>query len=108
MSNEHFGKVQTTLLVAVVYFWRQPKNILEPEGGVLDHFYFDFVSEYLGHNSMFFGKCLEWLVDYLIQVKKMEIEVLYCLTDGATHFVSRFTLWNYNLLSIKFGIFFFF
>ena len=63
MSNEHFGKIQSTLLVAVVYWRRLPNEESdEPVGGLVDHFYYDFVSQYLGHNGMFFGKCLEKLM----------------------------------------------
>ena len=80
----------------------------EPEDGVVDHFYSDFVSKYLGHNGMFFGKCLDRLMKYLIDEREMKIEVMYSVTDGATHFVSRFCLWTYNTVAIKFGQYSFF
>ena len=104
MSNQHFGKIQSTLLVAVVYWRRKPEaGTDEPEDGVVDHFYYDFVSKYLGHNGMFFGKCLDRLMKYLIDEREMNIEVMYSVTDGATHFVSRFCFWTYNTVAIKFG-----
>lgn len=86
MSSSHFGKNQSTLLVAVV-FYRDDNN-------KLTKVYYDFISEYLGHNSTFYSKCYAVLLEELKIALHFDIKVLYNVSDGGSHFVSRFAFWS--------------
>ena len=85
MSSSHFGKKQTTLLIAAVFF----KQAMEETGEFrLVKKYYDFVSEYLGHNNIFYIKCMAILLDELKQ--EIQFTKIYNVTDGGSHFVSRY------------------
>ena len=106
MSSSHFGKRQSTLLVAVVFY--KDSVILEGEDKPrLITKYFDFVSEYLGHNSVFYIKCVNILLDELKNgnVLPFDISWLYNVTDGGTHFASRFVYWDLGKQSRTFSKF---
>jgi len=96
MSFEHFGKKQTTLLIASVFY----KN----DEGELVKFYYDFVSEYLGHNNVFYAKCMVILLDELNHKIPQTISTLYNVTDGGSHFVSRFAFWDLGQTSKIYSI----
>jgi hypothetical protein len=93
MSFEHFGKKQTTLLIASVFY----KN----GDGELQKCYYDFVSEYLGHNNIFYEKCLTILLDELAH--KIPQKILYNVSDGGNHFVSRYAFWDLGIISREHG-----
>ena len=104
MSSSHFGKRQTTLLVAVVFF----KQAMDENGEFrLVKKYYDFVSEYLGHNNIFYIKCMAILLDELKH--QIQFTKLYNVTDGGSHFVSRYAFWDLGRTSrlySKFPLFF--
>ena len=95
MSSSHFGKKQSTLLVAVVFY----KESVEVDGVTkprLAKKYYDFVSEYLGHNNVFYNKCMRMLLDQLKDddVLPFDFSKLYNVTDGGSHFASRYAYWD--------------
>jgi len=94
MSSSHFGKKQTTLLIATVFY--KDSTILEGEDNdpKLVKKYYDFVSEYLGHNNVFYMKCMTILLDQLKEDVPFEFKKLYNVTDGGSHFVSRYAYWD--------------
>ena len=92
MSSSHFGKRQTTLLVAVVFF--KQRSIDGEDESILVKKYYDFVSEYLGHNNVFYNKCMAILLDQLKTDIPFEFSKLYNVTDGGSHFVSRYAFWD--------------
>jgi hypothetical protein len=96
MSFQHFGKKQSALLVATVFY---------QEGKTLEKRYYDFVSEYLGHNNVFYGKCMTILLDELQNTLKQNISTLYNVTDGGSHFASRFAFWDLGQTSKSYGSF---
>ena len=93
MSSSHFGKRQTTLLVAVVFF-KETIIVDGEEHSRLVKKYYDFVSEYLGHNNVFYNKCMAILLDQLKTDIPFEFSKLYNVTDGGSHFVSRYVFWD--------------
>ena len=94
MSSSHFGKRQTTLLVAVVFF-KETIIVDGEEHSRLVKKYYDFVSEYLGHNNnIFYIKCMAILLDELKTDVPFEFTKLYNVTDGGSHFVSRYAFWD--------------
>ena len=97
MSSSHFGKKQSSLLIAVL-FYRDEDNILKK-------FYYDFVSEYLGHNSVFYEKCMSILYEEIKQTMEFEITAIYNVTDGGSHFVSRFAFWSVGKFAKHYGTF---
>jgi hypothetical protein len=96
MSSSHFGKTQTTLLVAVVYY---------VNNGEIVKVYYDFVSEYLGHNSVFYDKSMGILIEELQASLHFSIDTVYIVSDGGNHFVSRFSFWTLGEYSRYYGIF---
>ena len=58
--------------------------------------YYDFVSEYLGHNNVFYNKCMRMLLDQLKDddVLPFDFSKLYNVTDGGSHFASRYAYWD--------------
>ena len=102
MSSSHFGKKQSTLLVAVVFY----KESVEVDGVTkprLAKKYYDFVSEYLGHNNVFYNKCMRMLLDQLKDddVLPFDFSKLYNVTDGGSHFASRYAYWDLGKTSRK-------
>jgi len=93
ISSSHFGKTQSTLLTACVYWM---------EDGVLRHSYFDFVSAYLSHNDYYYGQSLEMLLAHLQQEMELDFDRVFIVTDGGRYFVSRFVWWYNNLYSQQF------
>jgi len=110
MSSSHFGKRQTTLLVAVVFF-KETTIVDGEEHSRLVKKYYDFVSEYLGHNNVFYNKCMAILLDQLKTDVPFEFSKLYNVTDGGSHFVSRYAFWDLGRTSrlySKFHLFYLF
>ena len=95
VSSSHFGKKQSTLLVATVWFKNKNGDVVKQ--------HFDFVSPYLSHNDLFYVKCFGLLMDELQLVVHYPIKRLIIVTDGGNHFVSRYAFWGMNLLCIAFG-----
>jgi hypothetical protein len=93
MSSSHFGKKQTTLLVAVV-FYKETTVIDGVEETRLVKKYYDFVSEYLGHNNVFYNKCMVILLDQLKTDIPFKFNKIYNVTDGGSHFASRYAFWD--------------
>jgi hypothetical protein len=89
MASSHFGKKQTTLLVAVVFYKHSADGEL-----ILVKNYYDFVSEYLGHNNVFYNKCMNVLLDELKTKIPFEFTKMYNVTDGGSHFASRYAYWD--------------
>ena len=77
MSSAHFGKKQTTLLIVTVFY----KDTVNLEGGSAEprliKKYYDFVSEYLGHNNVFYMKCMTILLDELKTAVPFKINMIY-------------------------------
>ena len=94
-ASSHFGKTQTTLLTATVYFRTQE--------GKIEHQYFDFVSSYLSHNDYFYGRAFEVLVTHLLEELELDIDKIFNVTDGGKHFVSRYAFWYNNIYCQQFG-----
>jgi hypothetical protein len=94
VGSSHYGKLQSTLLTAVVYW---------VEDGEVKHSYFDYVSSYLSHNDYFYGESLQMLLIHLKEEMNLELKRLYIITDGGRHFVSRFAFWYNNIYSQQFG-----
>ena len=107
MSSSHFGKRQTTLLVAVVFF-KETTIVDGEEHSRLVKKYYDFVSEYLGHNNVFYNKCMAILLDQLKTDVPFEFSKLYNVTDGGSHFVSRYVFWDLGRTSRLYSKFLFF
>ena len=65
--------------------------------------YYDFVSEYLGHNNVFYNKCMRMLLDQLKDddVLPFDFSKLYNVTDGGSHFASRYAYWDLGKTSRK-------
>jgi hypothetical protein len=93
-ASSHFGKTQTTLLTATVYF---------NNGRGIERQYFDFVSSYLSHNDYFYGQAFEVLVTHLLEELELDIDKIINITDGGKHFVSRYAFWYNNLYCRQFG-----
>lgn len=64
-ASSHFGKRQTQLLVFCVWF-------RSPDTGVVQRRFYDYLSSYLAHNSLFFQKCVRNLLNYLIDEEELE------------------------------------
>lgn len=94
ISSQHFGKKQSTLLVATVWFWdsvyNQKKDTMER---CVIKKWFDFTSEYLNHNSFFYEKCFAILLEDLQAVVPYQFDILYNVTDNGNHFISRYAFW---------------
>jgi len=95
MSFSHFGKSQSTLLVAVVFYLSDDNQLIKV--------YYDFISEYLGHNSTFYSKCLAILLEELKIALHFDVKALFNVTDGGSHFVSRFAFWSLGEFSSFYG-----
>jgi len=68
MSSSYFKKKQSSLLIAVL-FYRDDDNVLQK-------FCYDFVSEYLGHNSVFYEKCMSILYEEIKQTLEFNITAI--------------------------------
>ena len=95
-SLGHFGKKQTNLLVAAIWY------ILDDK---VENCYFDFVSSYISHNDVFYAKCYAILMEQLDLLVDYEITRIINITDGGNHFVSRFAFWYLNLFNQTYGKF---
>ncbi len=99
MSSSHFGKKQTTLLISTV-FYKSSTNELQK-------IYYDFVSEYLGHNSIFYQKCFGILIEELKSTLNVDINAFYNVTDGGNHFISRYAFWSIGNYAHHYSTFFY-
>jgi len=95
MSSSHFGKKQSTLLIAAVFYKNANRE--------LEKTYYDFVSEYLGHNHVFYEECMGILLEELRSIVEFEITAIYNVTDGGSHFVSRFAYWSLGKFAKHYG-----
>ena len=97
MSSSHYGKKQTTLLMATVYYRNEANEI--------KHTFQAFISDYLSHNDMFYTKAFKILIENLRALVPYTIERWINVTDGGNHFISRFAYWNLDAISNEFGLF---
>ncbi len=97
VSSSHYGKKQSTLLVATVHYIDN-KNSYTTR-------YFDFVSSYLSHNHIFYEKCYQLLMTELIELISRKITRIINVTDGGNHFVSKYAFWILANLSNTKSIF---
>lgn len=105
VSSQHFGKKQSTLLVATVWFWEYNYNDTEEvmETEIVKR-WFDFTSEYLNHNSLFYEKSFAILLEELNTVISYEFNIVYNVSDGGNHFISRYAFWFIGKMAYKKGI----
>jgi hypothetical protein len=82
MFSSHFGKKQTTLLVVTVFYRNDDNEVVKT--------YYDFISEYLGHNNIFYEKCMKILLEKLSNTLQFQIKSIYNVSDGRNHFVNRY------------------
>jgi hypothetical protein len=94
MSSAHFGKKQTTLLIAVLFYKETTVEDGVEDPTRLTKKYYNFVSEYLGHNNIFYNKCMVVLLDNLKTELPFQFTNIYNVTDGGSHFVSRYAFWD--------------
>lgn len=97
VSSSHFGKKQTSLLVAAIWYVLNDK---------IESCYFDFVLSYISHNDVFYAKCYAILMEQLDLLVDYKISRIINVTDGGNHFVSRFAFWYLNLFNQTYGIIF--
>ena len=95
MSSSHYGKKQSSLLIAAIFY----KN-----DGKTEKIYYDFVSEYLGHNITFYQKCMGIMLEEIQKEVNFKISVIYNITDGGNHFVSRYAYWSIGQFSKHYSI----
>jgi hypothetical protein len=86
ISTSHYGKKQSTLLVATVHYIN--------DKGERTTRYFDFVSTYLSHNFLFYDKSYEVLVKELKELIPRKFTRIINITDGGNHFISKYAFWN--------------
>lgn len=96
MSSSHFGKKQSTLLIATIFYKNDDKKNCK--------LYYDFVSEYLGHNSAFYEKCMGILIEEIRNKLNLSIDAIYNITDGRNHFVSRYAYWSLGKYARYYGL----
>jgi hypothetical protein len=65
-AQSYYRKRQTQFLVFVVWYWDARNNSKKV--------HLDYLSSYLKHNSLYFQKCLEHLLNYVRNMMGIEFE----------------------------------
>ncbi len=86
ISSSHYGKQQSTLLVATVHYINDKRERTTR--------YFDFISTYLSHNFLYYDKSYEVLLQELKELIPRKFTRIINVTDGGNHFISKYAFWN--------------
>jgi hypothetical protein len=81
VQSEHFGKEQTQMLIAVVWF-HDAKSIQTRRE--IQKKYYVFTSSYLTHSSLLFQKCYNTFIHHIQQYLSHPITKEILLSDGSS------------------------
>ena len=81
IQSEHFGKQQSQMLIAVVWFHNPSSTTLNRN---IKRIYFVFTSSYLTHSSIFFQKCYNIFKEKITPLIHWNINTEIILSDGSS------------------------
>jgi hypothetical protein len=81
IQSEHFGKEQSQMLIAVVWFHSATST---PEQRDITKLSFIFTSSYLTHSSLLFQKCYAIFLERMKEFTDEDFEEEILLSDGSS------------------------
>jgi hypothetical protein len=99
LTSDYFGKLQSALLICVVYYWPTDATPSTPPSKK----YMDFVSSDLDHSSLFYQKALQIVIEDL-QSSTHGLTSIYNATDGSSReFYNRYNLYANGIFEEALG-----
>jgi hypothetical protein len=102
LASDHFGKLQSALLICVMYYWPSHTPDVPPPIKPAKR-YLDFVSSDLDHSSLFFQKAVEMAIGEARECAET-FERLYLVTDGSSReFFNKYNIYAAGIYQHAYG-----